>query len=198
MKRFNTFSIAGIAFAALLLTGCAGKNFVRPDSRSLSPGTATEQDVYQRMGKPYRTGEISKNGKEFKTASYAYANGGASLYGGVTPARSQGFYFYNGKLAGTEFTSSFKEDATDFNSSKIEQIKKGTTTRQEVAQLLGPAGGAYVYPLTASPEERADVYLYSQTKGSAFNLKVYTKTLLVTYDQRGVVSNIEYSTQGTP
>jgi len=197
MKHFRTLTFFGIASVVLLLTGCAGTNFVRPDSTSLVLGVTTQQDVYKKMGKPYRTGETSKNEKTFQTASYAYASGGASLFGGVTPARSQGFYFYKGILVGTEFTSSFMEDATYFDASKLAQIEKGKTTREEVIQLLGSGGGNYIYPLINSPEERADVYLYAQTKGTAFNLKFYNQTLIVTYDQQGIVSNVEYTTQGT-
>jgi outer membrane protein assembly factor BamE (lipoprotein component of BamABCDE complex) len=102
----------------------------------------------------------------------------------------------SGTLVGTEFTSSFKQDGTDFDASKVSQIEKGKTTKAEVVRLLGPPSGEYVHPMTASPTERALVYLYSQTKGSAFNLQFYVKTLAVSYNEGGIVTNVEYSTQG--
>ncbi len=91
--------------------------------------------------------------------------------------RSLRHLFHNGTLVGTEFTSSFKQDGTDFEASKLSLIEKGKTSKAEVIQLLGTPGGSYMVPLTASPSELAMVYQYSQTKGSAFNLRFYTKPL---------------------
>jgi hypothetical protein len=149
------------------------------------------------MGKPYRTGTMEKNGKTLQSASYAYANvGGEALYGGVTAARSQGFYFLNGTLVGTEFSSSFKADGTDFDEAKVSQIEKGKSTKADVIRLFGPAGGDYIAPLVADPTDRALVYLYSQAKGSAFNLRFYLKSLVVAYNESGVVTDVQYTAQG--
>lgn len=188
---------AAFAVIVLAMTGCAGTNFVRPKPSSFVLGKTTQQEIYQRMGKPYRNGTLEKNGKMLKTAVYAYANvGGKALYKGITAARSQGFYFLNGTLVGTEFTSSFKADGTDFDETKVAQIEKGKSHKSDVVQLFGPAGGNYMAPLTANSADRALVYLYSQTKGSAFNLRFYVKTLVVSYDQSGVVTDVQYTAQG--
>ncbi len=88
-------------------------------------GKTTEADLRQRFGD-----------------RYAHAAGAASLVGGVTPARGQGFYFWNAVLVGHEFTSSFDEDKTDFDASKVQQIKSGETTEAEVLALLGKPQGA--------------------------------------------------------
>lgn len=188
---------AAFAVAALVLSGCAGTNFVRPEPSSFVLGKTTQQEISQRMGKPYRVGTVEKNGKTLQSASYAYANvGGESLYSGVTAARSQGFYFLNGTLDGTEFSSSFKADGTDFDETKVAKIEKGKSNKADVVQLFGPAGGDYMAPLTTNPADRALVYLYSQTKGSAFNLRFYLKTLVVAYDDSGVVTDVQYTAQG--
>jgi hypothetical protein len=193
----KSYGLAIIALA-LALSGCAGSNFVRPDPTSWVLGKTTQQEISQRMGKPYRTGALEKNGKTLQSASYAYANvGGETLHSGVTAARSQGFFFLNGTLVGTEFSSSFKTDATDFDETKSSLLEKGKSTRADVIQLFGPAGGEYIAPLTADPNDRALVYVYSQTKGSAFNLRFYMKTLVVAYNQQGMVTDVQYTAQGT-
>ena len=195
----NRLNLVGAIVATTFLTiGCAGSNFVRPDPGSFSLGTTTQQEISKRMGKPYRTGTLDKNGKTLQSATYAYANvGGEAMYSGVTTARSQGFYFLDSTLVGTEFTSSFKEDGTDFDAAKVPQIVKGKSTKADVVRVFGPAGGDYMYPLTANPTDRALVYMYSQTKGSAFNLRFYVKTLVVSYNASGVVTDVQYNAQGT-
>jgi hypothetical protein len=186
-----------VVSTTFLLFGCAGTNFVRPQLDSMALGKTTQQELVQSMGKPFRTGTVIKNGTTLETANYAYATvGGAPLYDGVTPARSQGFYYLNNVLVGTEFTSSFKEDGTDFDESKIPSIVKGKTTKADVIQMFGQPGGNYIPPLIKDPNGRALVYLYSQTKGSAFNLRFYVKTLIVSYDTAGVVTDVEYTAQG--
>jgi outer membrane protein assembly factor BamE (lipoprotein component of BamABCDE complex) len=189
---------AALALAAWVLSGCAGTNFVRPDPSAFTPGQTTQQDVLKAMGKPYRTGTSTKNGKTYQTASYAYAHvGSKALYEGVTPARGLGFYYLDGVLIGKEFSSSFRDDATDFDESKVAQIEKGRTTRDDVVRLLGPAGGEYIHPIIKNPRDRALVYLYSQTRGGPFNLRFYQKLLIVSYDESGVVTESEYSAAGT-
>jgi hypothetical protein len=188
-------SILAIAAMGLALAGCAGNNFVRPDPSSFVLGKTTQQEISQRMGKPYRSGTVDKNGKSLQSFSYAYANvGGDSLYKGVTAARSQGFYFADGTLVGTEYSSSFKADGSDFDESRVAMLEKGKSTKNDVISLFGPPGGEYIAPLATS--DRALVYMYSQTKGSAFNLRFYLKSLVVSYNEAGTVTDIQYNAQG--
>jgi len=188
----------GLAGMVLVLaaTGCAGRDFTRPQPESLSLGKTTEAEVRQRFGDPYRGGTTIKNGETMKTLSYAYATGASSLAGGVTPSRGQGFYFWNGVLVGHDFTSSFDQDRTDFDASKVQQIKKGETTEAGVVGLFGRPQGAYTYPLIPDKGDRAIVYLYHQTKGSAFNLKFYQQLLVVTLDGNGLVKDSQFTSAG--
>jgi hypothetical protein len=182
---------------ALVIAGCAGSDFARQPDDNLVMGRTSRQEVLQRLGSPYREGTMTKNGKQLKTMTYAFATtGGTPAREGVTPARGQGFYFLDDKLAGYDFTSSWKEDASDFDAAKVPQIKKGMSTRADVMRLIGRPGGKYAYPMIPNQNEQADVYLYAETKGSAFNVKFYQKHLVVTYDERGVVSNVDYQELG--
>jgi len=111
---------------------------VRPQADSLQLGTTTYDQVLQRYGDPRRTGTQVRNGETLKTVSYAYAVG--TPFVDDVPARASGFYFLNGVLVGYEYLSSFREDKTDFDETKVQQIKKGETTRWRVIELFGQPG----------------------------------------------------------
>lgn len=187
-----------LAILAVLLVsaGCAGRDFKRPALESLAVGQATEAEIRQRFGTPYREGTALKNNETMKILSYAYATTASSAPGGLVPTRAQEFYLWRDVLVGHHFTSSFPDDRTDFDGAKAPQIKKGETTESAVVNLLGLPHGAYRYPLIADKDARAAVYLYEQAKGTAFNLKLYRQILVVQYDGAGVVKELEYSATG--
>jgi outer membrane protein assembly factor BamE (lipoprotein component of BamABCDE complex) len=99
-------------------------------------------------------------------------------------------------LVGHDFTSSFPEDKTDFEATNAQQIKKGETTESAVVALLGRPHGIDAYPLISDKEARAAVYLYQETKGSAFNLKFFNQILVVQFDPAGVVKEVEFTATG--
>jgi outer membrane protein assembly factor BamE (lipoprotein component of BamABCDE complex) len=191
--------IAGVVAItlSLLFGGCAGRDFVRPAADSLTLGTTTEEQIRARLGSPYREGTLVKNGVTVKTLSYAYAaTTGTPMVAGVTPARALGFYFDKGVLVGHEFTSSYRDDHTDYDESKVPQIRQGETTRAAVVALMGPPHAAYLYPLAKAQGQRAIGYLYSQTAGSPFALRFYQKTLVVSYDANDVVTDVNFVSTG--
>jgi len=187
-----------LAILVLLLVsaGCAGRDFTRPQPDSLAVGKTTEAEIRQRFGTPYREGTVLKNNETMQTLGYSYATTMTSAPGGVVPARGQGFYFWRDILVGHDFTSSFPDDRTDFDGAKASQIKKGETTEAGVEALLGKAYGTYIYPLINHHNARASVYLYQQTRGTAFNVKIYQQILVVQYDSAGVVKEVEYTATG--
>ena len=189
---------AGLALAvALVAAGCAGTNIAKQTDDGFVLGQTTRQDILQRLGTPYREGTATKNGKQLQTLSYAFGTTtGKPVRDGVIPTRGQGFYFVDDKLAGYDFNSSWKEDQTDFNGAKVWEIKKGVSTRDDVVRLIGRPGGRYAYPLIADQTRQADVYLYAESRGGPINVKFYQKHLVVTYDERGVVSNVDYQELG--
>ena len=186
------------ALLALVLVsaGCAGRDFKRPASESLAVGQATEAEIRQRFGTPYREGTVLKNNETMKILSYAYATTASSAPGGLVPARAQEFYLWRDVLVGHHFTSSFPDDKTDFDGTRASEIKKGETTEAAVVSLLGPSHGAYRYPLIADKDARAAVYLFEQVKGTSFNLKFYRQILVVQYNGAGVVKDLEYTATG--
>ena len=190
----NKFAVLVVLVA---LSGCAGTNFVRPDTDVFKNGQTSYTQVVQRMGKPRREGSALKNEKELKSISYAYAEtGGKPLKEGVIPARAMSFYFYNDTLVGYEFVSSWAEDSSDFDAKKISAIVKGKTTKAEVMQLLGKPSGFYVYPMMKSESGEAAAYVYSDAKGTVFNMKFFRKALVVSFDGNGVTTDVDYSSSG--
>jgi hypothetical protein len=192
-----TIRLLLIAAATVILAGCAGTNFKRPDPGSLEVGKSTMAQVVQIMGPPPRSGELLRNGEKLKSARYAYAEGaGAGKYPGVVPARAMVFVTHGDLLVAEEFVSSFPVDATDFDDTKLSAITKGKTTKSEVLSLLGKPNGSGVYPYIKSKGETAIIYSYGHAKGSAFNMKFYNKMLVVSFDAAGVVTDIEYTSNG--
>jgi hypothetical protein len=188
--------VVAVLALALLATGCAGRDFTRPPLESFTIGTSTEAEIRQRFGSPYREGTAVKNNETMKTLSYAYATTVTSAPGGVVTARAQEFYLWRDVLIGHHFTSSFPADTTDFDGTKAQQIRKGETAEPAVVALLGPPHGIYRYPLIGDRDARAAVYLYEQTRGTAFNLKLYRQILVVQYDAAGIVKEIEFTASG--
>ena len=182
---------------AAALSGCAGTNFKRPDPQAMVVGKSTTADVTRVMGAPAQVGEALKNERKVKTARYAYAEGaGTGRYPGVVPARAMVFTTFNDLLVGQEFVSSFPQDATEFDETKVPAIVKGKSTRSEVVAALGKPNGEAIYPLIKKQGETAAVYSYGHAKGTVFNMKFYNKALVVSFGPNDVVSDVEFTSTG--
>jgi hypothetical protein len=189
--------LAGTLIVGLL--GCAGRDFVRPDANALKNGQTTYAEATATLGKPFAEGSVTKNDKTVKHVSFAYASlGGKPVKEGVVPARAIGLYFYNDTLVGYEFISSWAEDNTDFDEGKTNQIVKGTTTQAEVVRLLGKPSGYAIYPMIKAATGQAAVYTYMEVSGGPFtSRKVYRKGLVVTFDDHGIVTDVDFSSTGS-
>ncbi|MCW7536553.1 outer membrane protein assembly factor BamE [Aquabacterium sp. A7-Y] len=194
----NTMSRFFVALtAAVLSSSCAGADFKRPGPGALTVGKSTTAEVTRVMGKPHQVGESIKNEQKLKTLHYTYADAaGTGRYPGVVPARVVVFSAFNDLLVGQEFISSFAEDATDFDESKVSALVKGKTTRTQVLQLLGRPTGEAIYPVVKKQGDKTLLYSYSHAKGDAFNMKFYNKALIVSFGPGDVVSDVEFSSNG--
>lgn len=182
----------------IVLAGCAGTNFVRPDPQALQVGKSTAADVKRVMGPPGQTGELQRNGETLQLLRYAYAEGaGTGKYPGVVPARAMVFSTHGELLVAEEFVSSFSNDATDFDETRSQSIVKGRTTRAEVLGMLGKPNGSAIYPFVKTRGETAIIYSYAQAKGSVFDMKFHNKVLLVAFDSKDVVTEVEFVSNGT-
>ena len=76
-----------------------------------------------------RRGDALTNGKSVKSITYVYASAGSEpAPRGVDSARGLTYYFYDDRLVGQEFISSFRSDSSNFDETKVESLRKGETT----------------------------------------------------------------------
>lgn len=160
----TTLLLVGIS---LLFSGCAGTNFTRPAPEALKIGVSKRSDVLSVMGEPKRTGKVLKNSASIDQLIYVYASkmGAEPLHQGVTPARAMVYSICNDVLVGKQFMSSFKEDATDFDSTKASAVIKGKTTKPEIIAMFGPPSGEAIYPILDHQDMTGVIYLYSEVSG---------------------------------
>ncbi len=188
-KRFTMYMSILIA---ILLTGCAsvGTNFERIPDNILVLGKTTKLEIISQLGSPAAEGtSTTKSGKKLEWISYTYAYaGGVSVDEGRVPGRSQSFRFFENKLVGYGYSSTFKADPTYFDSSKVAQIKKGESTRTDVQRLIGNPNGKLIYPLVDNPNQDAVSYVYPEKTESG----TLVKSLLVTFNKEGLVTDVVY------
>ena len=186
-------------FALLLvLAGCAGKDFVRPAPDAFKLGETSYSQVVRQLGEPRKSGDLLKNDKTVKSITYVYASTGSEpSEGGVIPARGLTYYFYQESLVGEEFLSSFKSDSSNFDEAKVESIRKGQTSRPEVIQMLGAPTALFIPPMVKSTAGEAIGYTYQATRGGLFSgFKVMFKSLRISFDDGGLVSEVDYASAG--
>lgn len=195
LYRNSFLKKCSILFVVLIvLAGCAGRNFVRPSSDAFTLGQTTYSQIIQQMGEPRSVGEVLKNGKKVKSITYSYATTvDEPSEDGVIPARGLIYYFSNDTLVGQQFISSFKTDNSNFDDTKIANITKGQSTRTDVIQQLGKPSGSSIPPMVKETSGEAIVYMYATTRGGVYSgFKLFSKKLTITFDDRILVSDIDY------
>jgi hypothetical protein len=179
-----------------MLIGCGSPRwFQRPVPESLVLGKTTYQEATLLYGEPTVRGTMTLNGENVNTANWSFAGGPPQQFWEkhFIPTKSLVMFFWNDLLVGHAYTSSYQEDNTDFDESQIPRIKKGETTVEEVAKLLGQASGMFIYPCTENADTKAMKYLYTQAKSSSDS---YTKEATIVYNNEGIVTNVVFSTSG--
>ena len=112
------------------------------------------------------------------------------LHPEVAHARTILYSFHEGRLVGYSYASSFSADNTDFDDSAADRLVKGHTTEEQVLSLLGRPTGRSIYPLVKELSLRSVNYNYSHTERIPGGTSSRTKTLIVTFDRRGVVIEV--------
>ena len=197
----KTYLAIAFLITGFLLSGCAGttrpanRDFVRPTQETLKLGETTYSQVVQLFGEPQRPhsgGKRLVHGKPILSIMYSYGSiTGEPLEHGILPRRIMHLSFLNDILVSQMFTSSFKSDHSNFDYSKINAIVKGKTTRSEVIQLMGKPSGFYIPPMVTA--SKGVGYLYTTTRIGEKPVKVYTKSLEISFNENDVVSDIRSS-----
>lgn len=184
MLIFNSFSLAA-------------QKVQYPAPGVLVPGETTYDQVIELYGKPEKK-PVSEETEEGTLLSIYYIESG-SMRKGFLPMRHLGFNFKDNILTGFDWFSSFKDESSDYDDTKIDRIKKGETTWEQVIQLMNCKYGIYTYPKTDSPDDRALVYMYSHHEvlvGFKTKTNVYTKVLIVVCDKDGIVKDVQTALNG--
>jgi hypothetical protein len=152
-----------LVLAAGLLGGCgAGRDFKMPEPGALKVGVTTPEEAGAMLGKPLshsteRVNEVAKTSAPqsvftavrqpgvYESDSYVYIDTSQQgIVGGFANKRPERFLrlvFWNGTLAGYLSWSSFKNDSTDFDESRMSRIERGKSTEAEVLALMGKPSG---------------------------------------------------------
>ena len=182
---------ACVRIVALVVAGLCllGADFARPDPASFALGSTTEAEIRQRFGNPYGQTTSRVGDRVVTTLQYTYAEPRT----GVIPARAMTYSFYEGRLVGFDYSSSFGADETAFDDKVVKRIKRGETTRTEVLAIAGPPTGQFIYPTPQAtvPGRRAYVYGYSRSERLApATLETANKVLTITFDDHDVVAEL--------
>lgn len=172
---------------ALLLGACSssGRDFVPPHNGTLVLGVTTLDDAVAAFGEPLE--RLSEPGDvavidvfetirprppglkkalvkgEIDRLRYSFTRATLVTLGGQATAhiRLLDLSFWNGRLIYYHFSSSFGEDATDFDEKKVAALVRGRTTASDVLNEFGTPGGQGIYPSVARPRTLQYVYQYA-------------------------------------
>ena len=198
---FNLAKRIGALAIVCLLSACVGKNFERPAMASLKIGEMTMNDAIVRFGQPQGKKNDSINGMTVENISYVFAGPASGpgtmifspLLGSntVASARILGLSFHNEILVGYQFTSSFKNDHTDFDESKRSQISNGDDCA-EIEDLFGPAPGKFVFPMAKEEGHLKYVYVITIQRKEFLAMKHFSKKLTIHCNASDKISEISY------
>ena len=183
---------ACVRFVALVLAGLCllGADFARPDPASFALGSTTEAEIRQRFGNPYGQTTSRVGDQVVTTLQYTYAEPRT----GVIPARAMTYAFYEGRLVGFDYSSSFAADETNFDEKIANRLKRGETTRAEVLAIAGPPTGQFIYPTPQAPVPGRRAYVYGYLRGdrpAPTTIETASKVLTIVFDDHDVV--VEFS-----
>ncbi len=181
----------------IALTGCAsGPKFTKPDAAKLVLGKSSRAEVLQsQSAKPASETDMTVNGEKVHGINY-FAAENPKFWGLLIERRFGTYTFYNDVLVGIEFTSSYANESTNFDTDKITSIEKGKTTRAEVIALLGNPSGEVIYPVIADKTGRGMVYSYNWGRFAGVFTSFTSNLLVVSLDQNNIVTNVSFKQNG--
>lgn len=199
MLRIVQAAVALLVMQALL--GCAGSIFERPSDHTFALGSTTYAQVIARMGTSATIFELtSPRGCLTKDVRYRYSSRfGRTKEQDSVPSRIQIYVFCDDVLVARDFTSSFEEDSTDFDESKIKGLVKGKTTRAQVIEIFGRPTGAYIWPYV--PKVSGELieaigyhysYIVKHDSPTGPRTYLHNKHLIVSFDRNDRVVDITY------
>ena len=204
---------------ALLTGGClpSGRQFVRPTPTTFRLGQSSVEDVKRLLGDPSDQRAWARNANvlqdpptplptlfgsapvsgAMRELSYSYLwRLGEAANRGVDPSKRLRLWFWNDRLVGYRASSSFKEDSTDFDDTKVAEIAPWKSQRDDVVKLLGPPSGVAGYPLTRHEDQQ--ILIYETLEWDASERQIRSKTLHVLVNALGLVEDARFDGSSRP
>lgn len=207
-----------LVLAAGLLGGCgAGRDFKMPAQGALKLGVTTPAEAVALLGKPLahsteRVNEVAKTSAPqsvftavrqpgiYESDSYIYIDTSQQgIVGGFAnkrPARFLRLVFWNGTLAGYLSWSSFKNDSTNFDESRIPKVERGKSTEADVLALMGKPSGGAIFPLISAREGHEIIYAYIED--DVHDGQRHVKNFSVYFDAADVVRDMQSTDSTNP
>lgn len=155
-------------------------------------GETTERDVIFLAGGTKDAGNVTSLAyMGSKTSSWF----SSSVRSGVSAYRILALQFNDDVLMAYRFSSTYKEDSTDFDETKTSLIEKGKTAQADVINILGEPSGMGIYPSALQKGDIRLLYHYQEYDSSTFVL--LKKNLQIDVGQEGIVRDFDLNVERT-
>ena len=133
-----------VATSLLLLSACGGSsNFVRPADNQIKLGETKRGEVVSLIKREAdAVGQKTINNTLVDMMEYSFLTTDNNMSDtpseeGFVAVKGQFYYLKNNVVVGRDYYSTFAEDSTKFDISKVASIVKGKTTKADVIKLFG-------------------------------------------------------------
>lgn len=176
------------------MTGCA-TDFTRPAPGKVILGVSHKDEVIKTVGvPPWQDKTIVVNQERVNTIIYFLTQSGG-ITGTIIPEHSLTYSFFRDVLVGEEYNSTRDGESTEFDRSKVGDIKIGMS-KDQIIQLMGKPSGNLLYPLIADKAGSALVYHYNYTRAFPLYSPSWSYALVVTLNDANIVTNISFKEDG--
>lgn len=195
---------------ALAVAGCAitqGRAYDQKNLMLIDVGHSSKVHVLSLLGSPQTeetaTYKKDANGEELAQPLIAqvlrYNYGSPSIQGavaGMSPNRWATVIMTDGAVVAYFSSSTFIDDFSDFDLSKVNQLERGKTRYEDVLKLLGRPSGRGVYPYARNPAGFA--YFYSVDLKNTPPGHNTLKRLRVFFNEQGIVEDFTVNARTEP
>ena len=186
-----------------LLTACSGlSDFVRPGESQIVVGESSRADIVTQLQRePDATGKKLVNNTMLDQLEYTYlvndsAESDTPDEAGFVAVKGQMYYLNDNVLVGSDYYSTFANDSTKFDVSKVTSIVEGKSTKSDVIKLLGRPSIVMIDPMISKEAVGAIGYNYrSMNLGTPGNLKTEAYRLVVEYDNNNIVTKVTFESK---
>ncbi|MEM9227457.1 MAG: hypothetical protein AAGA45_05775 [Verrucomicrobiota bacterium] len=145
----KTLYLSLLLIALAILTGCThkyGRSFQTSSVDQLALGRTTPAQAENLLGKPEAKNTTTKNGNKFERFAYSYAEVEAPIAGGNYFIDTLLVEFFDGKLQGYIYQRVQANDDNPLSSSQVEDMPRGSATKQDIIRILGDPTGKALNP----------------------------------------------------